>query len=78
MTALVRVLVVDDEPAFREGLQVALRAEGFDVSLAEDGEESVWLAGQNVTERLRTEEVGAGASIGTRGATGERRAECES
>ena len=29
----------------------------------EDGEESVWLAGQNVTQRLRTEEVGAGASI---------------
>ena len=41
MTALVRVLVVDDEPAFREGLQVALRAEGFDVSLAEDGEEAL-------------------------------------
>ncbi|MEM7286903.1 MAG: response regulator transcription factor [Actinomycetota bacterium] len=41
MTALVRVLVVDDEPAFREGLQVALATEGFDVSLAEDGEEAL-------------------------------------
>ena len=33
----------------------------FDVSDA--GEERVWLAGQDVTERLRTEETGAGASI---------------
>lgn len=35
------MLVVDDEPAFREGLQVALTAEGFDVALAEDGEEAL-------------------------------------
>lgn len=41
MTALVRVLVVDDEPAFREGLQVALSTEGFDVSVAGDGEQAL-------------------------------------
>ena len=41
VTALVRVLVVDDEPAFREGLQVALSTEGFDVSVAEDGEQAL-------------------------------------
>ena len=40
MSTLVRVLVVDDEPAFREGLKVALTAEGFEVTLAEDGEET--------------------------------------
>ena len=33
----------------------------FEVNPA--GEERVWLAGQDVTERLRTEETGAGASI---------------
>jgi two-component system response regulator RegX3 len=38
VTARIRVLVVDDEPSFREGLRVALTAEGFDVVLAEDGE----------------------------------------
>ena len=38
MTDRVRVLVVDDEPAFREGLSVALEAEGFAVAVADDGE----------------------------------------
>jgi len=37
----VRVLVVDDEPAFRDGLRVALEAEGFVVDLAEDGVEAL-------------------------------------
>ncbi len=37
------VLVVDDEPAFREGLRQALSKEGFDVHLAEDGERAVEL-----------------------------------
>ena len=36
-----RVLVVDDEPSYREGLQVALGAEGFDVDVAADGEEAL-------------------------------------
>ncbi|MDW3220819.1 MAG: response regulator transcription factor [Acidimicrobiales bacterium] len=46
MTANVSVLVVDDEPAFREGLRQALKQEGFIVHLAADGEEAleVWRA----------------------------------
>ncbi len=41
MTERVRVLVVDDEPAFREGLSVALEAEGFAVAVADDGESAL-------------------------------------
>jgi len=41
MADLVSVLVVDDEPAFREGLRQALRKEGFVVHLAADGEEAM-------------------------------------
>lgn len=37
----VRILVVDDERATREGLQRALRLEGYDVELASDGEEAL-------------------------------------
>ena len=46
MTDLISVLVVDDEPAFREGLRQALKQEGFVVHLAADGEEAleVWRA----------------------------------
>lgn len=46
MTDLFSVLVVDDEPAFREGLRQALKQEGFVVHLAADGEEAleVWRA----------------------------------
>lgn len=43
MTDRVRVLVVDDEPSFREGLRVALESEGFVVDVAEDGEEALRL-----------------------------------
>ena len=41
MSAGVRVLVVDDEPSYREGLQVALGSEGFIVDVAADGEEAL-------------------------------------
>ena len=41
MTDLISVLVVDDEPAFREGLRQALKQEGFIVHLAADGEEAL-------------------------------------
>ena len=46
MTDLFSILVVDDEPAFREGLRQALKQEGFVVHLAADGEEAleVWRA----------------------------------
>jgi two-component system, OmpR family, response regulator RegX3 len=35
------VLIVDDEPAIRDAMSYALRAEGFDVELAGDGEKGV-------------------------------------
>ncbi|NIR37348.1 MAG: response regulator transcription factor, partial [Actinobacteria bacterium] len=41
MSEPVSVLVVDDEPAFREGLRQALKQEGFVVHLAADGEEAL-------------------------------------
>ena len=41
VSAGVRVLVVDDEPSYKEGLQVALGAEGFIVDVAADGEEAL-------------------------------------
>ena len=38
------ILVVDDEPAVRDALDRALRLEGYDVTLADDGEEALhWL-----------------------------------
>lgn len=40
-SAGVRVLVVDDEPAYRDGLRAALGAEGFAVDVAADGEEAL-------------------------------------
>jgi two-component system response regulator MprA len=35
------VLVVDDEPAVRESLERSLRFEGYDVTLASDGEQAL-------------------------------------
>jgi two-component system, OmpR family, response regulator MprA len=36
-----RILVVDDEPAVRDALERALRLDGYDVDLAEDGKEGL-------------------------------------
>ena len=36
-----RILVVDDEPAVREAIERALRLDGYDVELAEDGERAL-------------------------------------
>lgn len=46
MSSALSILVVDDEPSFREGLRQALKQEGFIVHLAADGEEAleVWRA----------------------------------
>lgn len=41
MTVAISILVVDDEPSFREGLRQALKQEGFVVHLAADGEEAL-------------------------------------
>ncbi len=38
---LMKILVVDDEPAVRDSLRRALELEGYDVELAEDGEEAL-------------------------------------
>ena len=40
----VRVLVVDDEPQIRKALSVNLRARGYDVELAADGEQALQMA----------------------------------
>jgi len=42
--ATARVLVVDDEPQIRRALGINLRARGYDVDLAEDGEQALALA----------------------------------
>jgi two-component system KDP operon response regulator KdpE len=42
-----RVLVVDDEPQIRRALGINLRARGYDVDLAEDGEHALALAAKH-------------------------------
>ena len=41
---MIRVLVVDDEPALLDAVGYALRSEGFDVATAKDGEAALQLA----------------------------------
>lgn len=43
-TSLARVLVVDDEPQIRRALATNLRARGYEVDLAEDGEQALQMA----------------------------------
>jgi two-component system, OmpR family, response regulator RegX3 len=45
-----RVLVVDDEPAIRDAISYALRAEGFDVEVAVDGESGLGAALEGHTD----------------------------
>ena len=45
-----RILVVDDEPALRAALQRALRLEGYDVTLAEDGDAALRLVQRDAPE----------------------------
>jgi two-component system KDP operon response regulator KdpE len=47
MSDVGRVLVVDDEPQIRRALQINLRARGYDVDLAEDGERALELAARH-------------------------------
>jgi two-component system, OmpR family, response regulator MprA len=41
MSAMGRVLVVDDEPAVRESIERVLRHDGFEVAVASDGREAI-------------------------------------
>jgi two-component system response regulator MprA len=43
---LVKILVVDDEPAVRESLRRALELEGYEIELARDGEEALARLGE--------------------------------
>src|SRR6187200_1115818 len=52
MLSPVRILVADDEPAVRESLARALRLEGYEVELAEDGEEAVEAAGRSAPDAI--------------------------
>jgi two-component system response regulator MprA len=45
-----RILVVDDEPALRAALQRALRLEGYDVTLAENGDSALRLVQRDAPE----------------------------
>ena len=65
--ALYRLVALAAEDAcisLHSGDKLAELARGLDVRFDTDeaGEERVWLAGEDVTPRLRTEETGAGAS----------------
>ena len=40
MTAMDRILIADDEPSVRDAVGYALRQEGFEVTLAEDGQDA--------------------------------------
>ena len=44
---MTRVLVVDDEPQILRALAINLRARGYDVDLASDGEQALQLAGRH-------------------------------
>ncbi len=41
---MIRVLIVDDEPGIRETLAITLRASGYDIDTAADGEEALMCA----------------------------------
>jgi two-component system response regulator MprA len=45
-----RILVVDDEPALRAALERALRLEGYDVALADDGDAALRLVQRDAPE----------------------------
>jgi DNA-binding response OmpR family regulator len=52
MTVPLKILVADDDPVLRALLQLQLRAEGHQVSLAEDGNEALRLASAAPPELL--------------------------
>jgi len=52
MSAIVRILVIDDEPAIRRFLRTSLGAEGYDVLEAEDGETGLAMLRRNAVDLL--------------------------
>jgi DNA-binding NtrC family response regulator len=52
VTALPRILIIDDEPAIRESLDTLLSFEGFTVSMAIDGPSGIDLLGKNQYDLL--------------------------
>jgi two-component system response regulator MprA len=47
-----RILVVDDEPAVRDSLERALRLEGYEITVAADGEEAMASLSQDGTDAV--------------------------
>src|SRR5687767_15793346 len=47
-----QILVVDDEPAVRDSLERALRLEGYEISVAADGEEALAKLEKNGTDAV--------------------------
>jgi two-component system response regulator MprA len=52
MSAMARVLVVDDEPAVRRALERALRLDNHDVAVAEDGEQALDVLARGATDAV--------------------------
>lgn len=52
MTASLRILVIDDEPAIRRFLRTSLSAQGYDVLEAEDGETGLALLQRNAIDLI--------------------------
>jgi two-component system KDP operon response regulator KdpE len=52
MSAIMRILVIDDEPAIRRFLRTSLGAEGYDVLEAEDGETGLAMLRRNAVDLL--------------------------
>jgi len=52
VSAIVRILVIDDEPAIRRFLRTSLGAEGYDVLEAEDGETGLAMLRRNAVDLL--------------------------
>jgi two-component system KDP operon response regulator KdpE len=52
MSATVRILVIDDEPAIRRFLRTSLGAEGYDVLEGEDGETGLAMLRRNAVDLL--------------------------
>ena len=48
----IRILVVEDEESFVDALTIGLNREGFDVTIARDGQEALTLFGRDTFELI--------------------------